>query len=385
MVAVPEAVSGPLPRLAVIRDLSEEMWPSMDLVADMLTAHLERDHADRFATSEVCPSFRLRFGRVGALPKGLAFNADRLANRFWDYPRALRSRVANFDLFHLCDHSYAHLVHELPADRTGVFCHDLDAFRCLLDPVSEPRPFWFKEMARRVLQGLQAAAVVFHSTDSVREQIVRFGLVDAARLVKAPYGVSPAFFQPDNSVHIPDVDSAIGGSPFMLHVGSCIPRKRVDVLLDVFFQVKLQYPELRLVHLGGKFTQPHEEQIDRLGIRSAVLSLPPQSPSALAAIYRRATMVLLTSETEGFGLPVVEALASGAVVVASDIPVLREVGADATLYCPTADVAAWAGTVCKLLSGQLEPPDVESRRRHARRYTWEEHAGTIAEAYERLA
>ena len=58
----------------------------------------------------------------------------------------------------------------------------------------------------------------------------------------------------------------------------------------------------------------------------AVRVLPFVSPEVLAAVYRRAAMTLLPSESEGFGLPVLESLACGTPVVLSDIPVLREIG-----------------------------------------------------------
>src|SRR5438552_8013941 len=116
-----------------------------------------------------------------------------MLNRLWDYPRHLPRRVDQFNLFHLCDHSYAQLAHVLPKDRSGVFCHDLDTFRCLLDPQREPRPRWFKAMARRILGGLQKAAVVFYSTTVVRRQIEAHALLDPCRLVQAPYGIAPEF------------------------------------------------------------------------------------------------------------------------------------------------------------------------------------------------
>ena len=72
--------------------------------------------------------------------------------------------AGDFDLFHVVDHTYAQLVHALPADRTGVYCHDLDAFRCLLEPAADPRPRWFRALARRILTGMQKAAVVFHNS-----------------------------------------------------------------------------------------------------------------------------------------------------------------------------------------------------------------------------
>src|SRR5262249_2206286 len=124
---------------------------------------------------------------------GLARNFDRVANRLRDYPRYLRAVSHQFDAFHIADHSYAALVHALPAARTGVFCHDLDAFRSILDPRGHRRPRWFRPMSRHILQGMQKAAIVFYTTDDVGRQIRRHGLIDPPRLVQAPLGVAAEF------------------------------------------------------------------------------------------------------------------------------------------------------------------------------------------------
>ena len=65
-------------------------------------------------------------------------------------------------------------------------------------------------------------------------------------------------------------------------------------------------------------------------------------PFELAEVYRRAPVVLIPSGAEGFGLPVIEALACGAAVVASDIPALREAGGPAAAFVPVGDVGAWS-------------------------------------------
>ena len=147
-----------LPRLAVICDLVEENWPSMDLVAEMLLAQLRRADPPVFDPVRLCPPFARRFSRL-PVPRArqrTAMNADRLLNRLWDYPRGLRHDGDRFDYHHVCDHTYANVVHSLPRGRTGVFCHDLDTFRSLLQPAVEPRPRWFRAMARRVLSGMKA-------------------------------------------------------------------------------------------------------------------------------------------------------------------------------------------------------------------------------------
>ena len=201
-------------KLAISPDFREESWPSMDLVAEMLLAHLDTGMAQ-----VARPHYKRLLGWR---------NADRLFNRFVNYPRYLRGQRASFDCFHICDHSYAQLVHELPGERTGVFCHDLDTFRCLIEPARDPRPRWFRAMARRILSGMQRAAIVFHSTAAIRDEILKHRLVDASKLVQAPCGVAPEFRPSGAGVSLPPTVP----TSFVLHVGSCIARKRIDVLLD---------------------------------------------------------------------------------------------------------------------------------------------------------
>ena len=117
-------------RVAIIADYLEEEWPSMDLVADMLVEHLQREHADVVAATLVRPPMPRRLTRL-PLPLGRAKVSvlDRAAARQWDYPRTLRQVRGRFDVYHVVDHTYAHLVHALPPAQCVVTCHDVDAFR----------------------------------------------------------------------------------------------------------------------------------------------------------------------------------------------------------------------------------------------------------------
>src|SRR5262245_595574 len=111
-------------RLGVVRDYRAEGWPSMDLCADELLAHLPAF----VAATDLTPSFRHRLQRLPFLGRtNVAFNADRLLNRHLDLHRYLRRRAGDFDMFHVVDQTYAQVVHALPAGKAGVYCHDLDA------------------------------------------------------------------------------------------------------------------------------------------------------------------------------------------------------------------------------------------------------------------
>ncbi|CAM3294133.1 glycosyltransferase [Corallococcus soli] len=370
------------PRLALLMDPREEGWPSMDLVGEALLEQWSALPREVTVTGlrPPMPHAVRRLPRVGA--RNAAFNADRLLTRFGLYPaRLLRERRAH-DAFHVVDHTYAQLVHALPAERTGVFCHDLDAFRSVLEPGREPRPAWFRLMARTTLKGLERAAVVFHSTQAVRAELLAHGVVPEDRLVWAPYGVSPEYrAEPVPGDASDAVLAPLHGRPYLLHVGSAIRRKRLDVLFEVFAALRAKHPDLLLLQQGGALDATQRAQVRRLGLEDALVQPPRQERPTLAGLYRRASAVLVPSEAEGFGLPVIEALACGAPVVASDLPVLREVGADACTYAPVGDVAAWTDTVDALLTGRRPAPARQARHARAARFTWSAHARTVLGAY----
>ncbi|MBK1988957.1 glycosyltransferase [Sphaerospermopsis aphanizomenoides BCCUSP55] len=374
--------------LAIIRDYPEENWHSMDLCSQMLLKHLHAEHTPSIQALEVLPQFKRRFQQIPRLgKKHFAYNADRLLNRFWYYPQYLKTKLTSDDFYHIADHSYAQLALVLPPERTGVYCHDIDAFRSLVEPEKEPRPAWYQAMSGRILRGLQSCAIVFYSTAEVRKQIEHYQLVEPSRLVYAPYGIAAEFgINTEIQSNIDqEILQQISTAPFLLHVGSCIPRKRIDILLEVFARVRSIHPELRLVKVSGEWTQSQQQQIADLNLSKSIIHLQNLERATIATLYQRASAVLLTSETEGFGLPVIEALACGAIVIASDIPVLREVGGQAVIYCPSANVSAWVETVVQFLSNPTTAPSINLRLSQAQKYSWSNHAQIIAKSYLKLA
>jgi glycosyltransferase involved in cell wall biosynthesis len=378
------------PRLAIISDYLEENWTSMDLCVQMLIQHIRSDQSEFIHPVEICPKFNWRFSNIPWVKqKRFAYNADRLMNRFWDYPQYLKQKIQqeNFDFYHIADHSYAQLAHVLPPERTGVFCHDIDAFRSLLEPNKEVRPNWYQAMSRRILRGMQQCAVVFYTTTDVRKQIEHYQLVEPSRLVQAPLGIAAEFnLTPESNMSSQqDLLERVGNLPFILHVGSCIPRKRIDILLNIFSRIRSFYPDLRLVKVGGEWTQSQQQQIADLNIGNSIIHLQGLDRSTVASLYRQASAVLLTSEAEGFGLPVIEALACGAVMLASDIPVLHEVGGESVIYCKMADVSDWVSKLVQVLANPASVPEQHYRLSQAAKYSWSNHAQIIAQAYLQLS
>ncbi len=382
-------------RVAVVCDYPEEGWPSMDLTGEMILAHLASGHAGEVSAVRVCPPFRHRLGRLPVVGRlGPARNLDRLLNRMRDYPRSLGrlARRGGFDLYHLADHSYSQLVHVLPPGRAVVTCHDLDTFRCLLEPDREPRPAWFRAMARRILGGLGMAAAVACNSETTRDALLSHRIAPAERLHVVPMGIPAEFTAEPDPAADAEADRLLGPAgpgapPDLLHVGSNISRKRIDVLLSVFARVARAKPGSRLIKVGGAFPAELASQARALGVAGSVVALPFLADrSVLAAVYRRAALVLLPSEAEGFGLPSAEALACGTALLASDIAAFREVAGDAAVFRPVADLDGWTEAALSLIDEPLRAPDARQARRaaglaRARLYSWAAHADHLVAIY----
>ncbi len=374
--------------VGVVADYAEEGWPSMDLAAALLVDAL-RAHTAHIPTL-LQPRMPRPFGRVLG-GSGAVRNADRMLGRHLAYPRWLRGRAGELGLFHVVDHSYAHLVRVLPAERTVVTCHDLDAFRSLLDPEADPRPFWFRRMMGRVLGGLQSAAHVVCDSDAVHAELLSFGVLPPDRVTTVPLPAHPDFSPAADPAADAEAARLLGPASAdgidVLHVGSTVPRKRIPLLLEAFAPLA-EDGAVRLVRVGGPLTGEQRRIASELGIQSRIVELPFLDRRTLGAVYRRARIVVNPSAREGFGLPLVEAMACGAPVLASDLTVLREVGGGAVRYVAGEDAEAWTQALREEIHRLASPESRASARagalRRAERFTLAAYAQGIAAVYDRV-
>jgi glycosyltransferase involved in cell wall biosynthesis len=379
-----------VPRVAIVSDLREERWHSMDLVAEMLLLNLRAPDHRSVEPTGLRPSMVRRLTRLPLVGSAsLAETADRIANRVWDYPRWLEARREEFDIFHVVDHSYANLVRALPADRTIVTCHDMDAFQGAL-PGSRGGTLVSRALAPHLIEGLQAAARIVCVSQAGRAELLSHHIVSESRVTVIPNGVHPTCTPRMDARADREAEELVGAarpdSVELLHVGSTIERKRIDVLLGVVAMLRQRWPALRLIRVGSVFTPAQQRLVRRLGLDAAITVLPFVDRRVLAALYRRATLVLQPSEREGFGLPVAEAMACATPVVASRIPALVEVGGQAATYCAVGDIQAWVEAISELLDERsAAPTDWKARRAaslaQSNRFSWREHARRMTVLY----
>ena len=127
----------------------------MDLIGDMLMQMLPDVSDGKVEAVQLRPAMHRRFSTLPLVGQhSRMYLADRLTARLWDYPRWLAPRVGEFDVFHVIDHSYAHVTRVLPAARTVVTCNDVDAITAALP---ETRAFGpDRLLANSVLNGVSA-------------------------------------------------------------------------------------------------------------------------------------------------------------------------------------------------------------------------------------
>jgi glycosyltransferase involved in cell wall biosynthesis len=136
------------------------------------------------------------------------------------------------------------------------------------------------------------------------------------------------------------------------------------------------------MRIGEALTPAQRELARELGVHSAVVELGFVSREILTAAFRRARLLLQTSDAEGFGLPPVEAMACGCQVISSDLPVLREVGGTAATYCAVGDIDGWRNAVVNAIQNRSFDP--ARGFSNAARFSWSENAARTAHVYEQV-
>ena len=233
---------------------------------------------------------------------------------------------------------------------------------------------------QRAITSAQVVTVSEHS----RMEIARATRTPAARIAVIPNGVD---FPPNPD---PAVLGRLGvETPYLLFAGSYEPRKNLAGALECYREVVASGHTHQLVAVverqSGHARDLHA-LLHRLGLHDRVRLVSNISDTDLRALYTQADLVLFPSLAEGFGLPPVQAAACGVPVIASDLPVLREVMADAAEYVDPRDPHAMAGVVLELLENEHRRGELVTKGAlRARLFNVDVCVRRHVEVYERLS
>jgi glycosyltransferase involved in cell wall biosynthesis len=286
-------------------------------------------------------------------------------------PIRVERLLGDFDVYHGPDFV-------LPPVRSPAIVTVLDLSFRLHPELAEPSLASYLSAA--VPRALRRAEQIIAISASVAAELAEAYPSARSRVVAIPLGVRQPVAE--------GVQSGARDRATVLFVGTIEPRKNLLRLLDAMRIVRSTCPGAHLVVAGrvGWRADDIVAELRRAVEKGTATFVAAPGDDELDQLYRRATVVAYPSLYEGFGLPVLEAMARGTPVVAADIPVLRETGGDAAVYVdPLTPESIAAGIASLLDDGELRERCVHSGLAQVRRHTWDETARRTHRVYERAA
>jgi glycosyltransferase involved in cell wall biosynthesis len=256
----------------------------------------------------------------------------------------------------------------------------------------ELHPEWYpyrRDWLRRRFyrSGARAAARILTVSEFSAGEIARAYRIPRERITVTPLGVTPAF-GPHDAGRPHELPAGVA-PPFVLHVGDLHERRNLGVALDAVLEARrhgVASLSLVLAGIDRGVVNGLCALAARAGAADALVPLGPVPERALHALYSGAGALVYPSRYEGFGLPIVEAMASGAPVIGSNAAAIPEVLGDAGILLDPDDVSGWATAIVSVLSdvGLRERLRAAGKARAAT-FTWARTARATMDVYRRAA
>ncbi|MCU1719249.1 glycosyltransferase family 4 protein [Pseudomonas sp. 5P_3.1_Bac2] len=215
-----------------------------------------------------------------------------------------------------------------------------------------------REIEKRVEPALARAQVILTDSQFIADEAQRYYGIAPERLRVAPLGYAERF-RPYSATEQASVCAELGIAPgqYLLCVGTLEPRKNLPLALDAYAQlpeaVRQRYP-LLIAGMAGWGPQALQGRLGTAVSSGQVRLLGYLDDQRLAQVLAGARMLLFPSLYEGFGLPVLEAMAAGVPVVLSATASLPEVAGTAGTYCPAEAPQQWSTAIMRLIEDDRE-------------------------------
>jgi glycosyltransferase involved in cell wall biosynthesis len=277
---------------------------------------------------------------------------------------------------------------------TAPFWASVPVVLTIHDVSYELHPEWYpyrRDWLRRYFyrrSAKTAARVLTVSAFSAAEISRAYG-IPPETITVAPLGVHPTFGAGDPNLAV-DLPANVT-EPFLLHVGDLHERRNLTVVVDALLEARRHFGGAAAISLvlagvdrgvGAGLCAMATEA----GAPEAVVALGPVSEDRVHSLYRGALAVVYPSLYEGFGLPLIEAMASGTPVMASHEASIPEVLGGAGLLLDPRDVSAWRDAIIRVVNDEALRADLKARGlARAATFTWQRTARLTLEVYREVA
>ena len=308
--------------------------------------------------------------------------SDRWLARLWHragIPLPVEAFTGPIDLYHATDFV---LPPTRPNTKTLLTVHDLSFIRVPGDASPQLKAY----LDALVPRSVQAADHILADSEATKADLTELYQTRADKISVMYSGVSPHFQPICDPALLRTVRKkyALESFPYVLSVGTIQPRKNYSRVVKALAALRERGQPLHYVIAGGGGWQEEgiRREVERAGMRDAVHMLGRVADSDLPALYSGARMFVMVSLYEGFGLPVLEAMACGTPVITSDVSSLPEVAGPAALLVDPFDVHAIGHAVLKLETEDATRAQlIEAGYRQAKQFTWPRAARQLTSIY----
>ena len=240
---------------------------------------------------------------------------------------------------------------------------------------------WGIEIKRAVLHNADHIVAISESTK--RDLLETYPSIAGDRVTVIPLAAET---HRHDGASFPEVAAKLGlnvvGGEYLLYVGARHGYKNFQILMDLLHRWAGSR-ELRVLSVGGERSEQDRTALRSLGLERHVTFLETVSNDELSVLYRNALALVYPSRYEGFGLPVLEAMAAGCPVLCADAASLPEVGGDAALYFDPASVDSLESAINRLLSSPRADL-VQRGLENAGRFSWDRSTRALVHLYRAL-
>ena len=365
----------PHPRVCWLPALPDEGWASMDRYWFELHRCVSEGQGKAFSIQS--PIW------LGAPPSRSAQSPT--LTRFWRkrvvYP--LRTSFEQADIFHLLDHSYAHLIPHLPRGSKVV----ATVFDLVPLEVSDGMSAAQVKRFRRGVENLTCADHLISISEETKRKLNRLLGIPLERVTVAVPGMDFHRFQTPVSKDHPLLQKLTSLPRIIFSVGSAISRKNLQSLPSIFDAMREDFSNGSCCFVrAGELVSPElRRQIIAITGEHGFVELGPLFGDDLIAVFQTARVLIFPSTLEGLTFVIPEAMAGGCPVVTNTMTANPEAGGDAALYYEEGDSNAAAQQLRRLLFDDATHQDHQRRSiERARSMTWNRHMETVLDVYQAL-
>ncbi|MEM8857347.1 MAG: glycosyltransferase family 1 protein [Chloroflexota bacterium] len=309
---------------------------------------------------------------------------ERWLYRIWyrlRFPLPVQTFTGRLDLFHSPDFVLPPIAGNIPSLLT---VHDLS----FLHYPHTFTPALVNYLNRVVPWSVKRATHILADSVATQNDLVELWGTPAEKITVLYSGVHQRFQEIKDHQELDQVRTkyGLGSNPYILAVGTVQPRKNYQMLIQAFAKIADRLPH-SLIITGGKGWLFDEilAEVEAQNLIGRVVFTGFVDDEDLSAIYSAAEVLAFPSLYEGFGLPILEAMACGTPVINSDASCLPEVAGEATIQLTPHSIDEWSGKLAQLLEDKVLQDQLKMKgKAQAEKFSWGKSAEQLLSIYERL-